>query len=66
MVADANIGTRPEHLIACPEKNAMIGGTLDLVEQLGEYALVHLNTASGESFVTKMNALPKIAKGEQM
>ena len=49
--ADANIGIRPEHLIVSLEKDAMIGGALDLVEQLGEYALVHLNIASGESFV---------------
>ncbi|HAJ83902.1 MAG TPA: ABC transporter ATP-binding protein, partial [Rhodobacteraceae bacterium] len=54
--ADANIGIRPEHLIVSLEKDAMIGGALDLVEQLGEYALVHLNTASGESFVAKMDA----------
>jgi multiple sugar transport system ATP-binding protein/alpha-glucoside transport system ATP-binding protein len=66
VAADANIGIRPEHLIACPEKNAMIGGTLDLVEQLGEYALVHLNTTSGGSFVAKMDAPPEITKGEQM
>jgi len=64
--ADANIGIRPEHLIVSLEKDAMIGGALDLVEQLGEYALVHLNTASGESFVAKMDAPPEIAKGEQM
>ena len=64
--ADANIGIRPEHLIVSLEKDAMIGGALDLVEQLGEYALVHLNTASGESFVVKMDAPPEIAKGEQM
>jgi len=30
--ADANIGIIPEHLIASPEKDAMIGGALDLVE----------------------------------
>ena len=44
----------------------VIDCVVHLVEQLGEYAPVHLNTASGESFVTKMDALPKIAKGEQM
>ena len=44
----------------------MIDCVVHLVEHLGEYALVHLNTASGDSFVTKMDALLKIAKGEQM
>ena len=44
----------------------MIDCVVHLVEQLGEYALVHLNTASGESFVAKMDAPPEIAKGEQM
>jgi multiple sugar transport system ATP-binding protein/alpha-glucoside transport system ATP-binding protein len=36
------------------------------VEQLGEYALVHLVSASGEAFIVKMEHPPKTAKGETM
>ena len=62
----ANIGIRPEHLTASTEKGALIGGTLDLVEQLGEYALVHLNTAAGVPFIAKMDEPPEVTKGAQM
>ena len=63
---NSNIGLRPEHLAASSEKDAIIGGTLDLIEQLGEYALVHLNTNSDESFIVKMDVPPEVAKGAQM
>ena len=62
----ANIGIRPEHLTASTEKGALIGGALDLVEQLGEYALVHLNTAAGVPFIAKMDEPPEVTKGAQM
>jgi alpha-glucoside transport system ATP-binding protein len=62
----ANIGLRPEHLVPCSEKDAILGGTLDLIEQLGEYALVHLNTNSSASFIVKMDVPPEVAKGAQM
>ena len=62
----AHIGIRPEHLTGCTEAKALVGGTLDLVEQLGEYALVHLVSASGEAFIVKMEHPPKTAKGETM
>jgi multiple sugar transport system ATP-binding protein/alpha-glucoside transport system ATP-binding protein len=62
----AHIGIRPEHLTACTEAKAIVGGTLDLVEQLGEYALVHLVGASGEAFIVKMEHPPTTGKGETM
>jgi ABC-type sugar transport system ATPase subunit len=62
----ANIGLRPEHLVPSSEKDAILGGTLDLIEQLGEYALVHLNTNSSASFIVKMDVPPEVAKGAQM
>jgi ABC-type sugar transport system ATPase subunit len=62
----AHIGIRPEHLTPCPEAEALIGGTLDMVEQLGEYALVHLVGASGEAFIVKMEHPPTTAKGQTM
>ena len=62
----AHIGIRPEHLAACTKAKAIVGGTLDLVEQLGEYALVHLVGASGEAFIVKMEHPPVAVKGETM
>jgi ABC-type sugar transport system ATPase subunit len=53
-------------LTASTEKGALIGGALDLVEQLGEYALVHLNTAAGVPFIAKMDEPPEVTKGAQM
>jgi multiple sugar transport system ATP-binding protein/alpha-glucoside transport system ATP-binding protein len=60
----AHIGIRPEHLTACTAAKAIVGGALDLVEQLGEYALAHLVGASGEAFIVKMEHPPAAVKGE--
>jgi len=35
-----------------------------LVENLGEYALVHLITASGTEFIAKTEKPPSVPKGE--
>ena len=61
-----DLGIRPEHLTLCSEKSAIISGRLELVEQLGEYVLVHLETATGTELIAKMPALPKQAKGEML
>ncbi len=57
------IGIRPEHMMACSAAKAIVQGTLDLVENLGEYALVHMITANGASFIAKMEKPPEIEKG---
>ena len=61
-----DLGIRPEHLTLCAEKSAVISGRLELVEQLGEYVLVHLETTTGTELIAKMPAMPKQAKGEMM
>ena len=61
-----DLGIRPEHLVPCPEKSSIISGRMELVEQLGEYVLVHLETATGTELIAKMPALPKEGKGEMM
>ncbi|MGV6839551.1 MAG: ABC transporter ATP-binding protein [Planktomarina sp.] len=56
------LGARPEHLQVVPAEQAQIMATPDLVENLGEYALVHCMTRSGKAFIVKttdMNAMPK-------
>ena len=63
---DAHIGIRPEHLVESTKATAVVQGTLELVENLGEYALVHLMTETGEPFIAKMDKPPKGKKGSVM
>ena len=62
---DANIevGLRPEHLVPADDDAAVIQGKLELVENLGEYALVHLITAGGIEFIAKTEKPPEAPKG---
>jgi multiple sugar transport system ATP-binding protein/alpha-glucoside transport system ATP-binding protein len=46
------------------DTNVVVEGKLDLVENLGEYALVHLITAAGTEFIAKTEKPPQQAKGE--
>jgi len=61
--ADMQVGLRPEHLIMADSANAVVEGTLELVENLGEYALVHLLTASNVEFIAKTEKPPQVQKG---
>lgn len=61
--ADMHVGLRPEHLSLADSGNAVVEGTLDLVENLGEYALVHLRTASNVEFIAKTEKPPAGPKG---
>ena len=63
LTADNEVGFRPEHLTLTDSANAVVEGTLELVENLGEYALVHLRTASGVEFIGKTEKPPAGAKG---
>lgn len=56
------VGLRPEHLVI-DSTHAVVQGTLELVENLGEYALVHLRTAAGTEFIAKTETPPQAAKG---
>lgn len=61
---DEQVGLRPEHLVEVAGANAVVQGRLDLVENLGEYALVHLVTESGVEFIAKTEKPPAAAKGD--
>ena len=61
-----HIGLRPEHLRECNPKFAVIEGRLELVENLGEYALIHLQTETGAEFIAKADRPPEAAKGAKM
>ena len=60
------LGVRPEHLGMGNENNALVAGKLELVEQLGEYALVHLAGSNGNSFMAKLERPPDIRLGGTM
>lgn len=56
-------GLRPEHLFITDPSNAVVEGSLELVENLGEYALVHLRTATNVEFIAKTERPPEVPKG---
>ena len=57
------IGIRPEHLHPCDPGDALITAQLELVEQLGEYVLLHMQTDQGVDFTAKSEHPPEVAKG---
>ena len=59
-----NVGMRPEHLVVTTKAKAVVEGRLDLVENLGEYALVHLISETGVEFIAKTLKPPKAQKGD--
>ncbi|MEL6475856.1 MAG: sn-glycerol-3-phosphate ABC transporter ATP-binding protein UgpC [Pseudomonadota bacterium] len=63
---EAMIGIRPEHLRVCGAEDALLTARLELVEQLGEYALAHMVCESGAEFIAKMEAAPAGAKGSRL
>lgn len=64
LAANREVGLRPENLVQTAADKAVIEGRLELVENLGEYALVHLVTATGIEFIAKTEKPPAAKKGE--
>ena len=60
------VGLRPENVELADEHNALIVGQLELVEKLGEYALVYLTTQHGVSMTAKMEKPPTQKQGESI
>lgn len=63
LTATMQIGLRPENLVETDVANAVVTGRLELVENLGEYALVHLVSENGVEFIAKTEKPPKAEKG---
>ncbi len=57
------VGLRPENLTVAPQGEGVVEGTLELVENLGEYALVHLMTETKVEFIAKTEKPPAVPKG---
>tara|TARA_B100000941_G_scaffold272198_1_gene231514 strand:- start:84 stop:1112 length:1029 start_codon:yes stop_codon:yes gene_type:complete len=60
------LGIRPEHFIVVPTGSGVIQGKPNLVEPLGEYALVHCETVQGSPFIVKTTDPENIKKGSVM
>ncbi len=60
------MGLRPEHMLPCDAAQSMITGTVELLENLGEYVLAHLITKSGTSFVAKIERVDTLQNGQEM
>lgn len=64
--AGHSVGLRPEHLTQCDASQAVVSGKMELVEHLGEYALVHLSTAAGTEFIAKIEDTPHFERGQEL
>ena len=60
------VGIRPEHFRTTAAAKALVSAKLELIENLGEYALAHMLTAAGEEIIVKMETPPKQAAGEMI
>ena len=60
------VGIRPEHLKATTEAKALVSAPMELVENLGEYALVHMVTEGGREMIVKMDKPPKANPGDMI
>ena len=59
-----SLGLRPEHLVLSAPPTAVVQGRLELIENLGEYALLHLVTQTGVEFIAKAEKPPAVPLGE--
>ena len=66
VAAGQQVGLRPEHLVPVKAAASVVSGKLELVENLGEYALVHLTTETGVEFIAKTEKPPSVKKGESL
>jgi alpha-glucoside transport system ATP-binding protein len=60
------MGVRPEHLRLCEKEAALISGKLEVVEELGEYALIHFVTDDGRALVGKLEKRPQHKPGDTL
>ena len=67
LINEADIlGIRPEHMRFTDAKKALVMATPDLIENLGEVALVHCKTAHGKEFIAKTTDLSQFELGREI
>jgi alpha-glucoside transport system ATP-binding protein len=59
-------GIRPEHLVLCDEKDAILSGVLEVKEELGEYTLAHFKGNEGSALVAKPIISPSQKPGDMI
>lgn len=64
LLGTEQVGLRPEHMVQSTQAEASISGRMELVENLGEYALVHLITETGIEFIAKTEKPPEGKQGD--
>ena len=60
------LGIRPEHLRLAGKSKPLLTATPDLIENLGEVALVHCKTAGGMEFIAKTTDLSAFPIGKEI
>jgi multiple sugar transport system ATP-binding protein/alpha-glucoside transport system ATP-binding protein len=63
---NVTVGIRPEHLRRTDGDDVVISAKLELIEHLGEYALVHLICEDGTEFIAKSEHPPTEKAGETL
>ncbi len=63
---NAVLGIRPEHLELASGGETILHAVPDLVENLGEYALVHCKTEKGAEFILKSSQTDQFVKGQKV
>ena len=58
------VGIRPEHLETTTKAKAIISARLDLMENLGEIILAHLQAVDGTEFIAKLDPSTKAKVGD--
>jgi alpha-glucoside transport system ATP-binding protein len=61
---DGTLGVRPEHLTLTTVDDALISGTVDLVEHLGEVTIAYLRLEDGTPLTAKFERTRSLEKGE--
>ena len=66
LAATEELGMRPEHMLPCDAAKSTVTGTIELLENLGEYVLAHLFTRTGNSFVAKIERVDSLRNGQEL
>ncbi|MEO0391419.1 MAG: TOBE domain-containing protein, partial [Pseudomonadota bacterium] len=64
--ANAIVGIRSEHMTLCTSAEATVSATYELVENLGELALVHCRAQDGTEFIAKLPSPPNVNASDML
>ena len=64
--SDTIIGIRSEHMKLSDASDAKLSARFEIVENLGELALVHMKTADGVEFIVKLETPPNVMNGDEL